>query len=635
MAYDKVVDSAVLDAGLTAIADAIRAKGGASGNLTFPSDMANAIAAIQTGAETSEHTWDQIPTAVKNFLDNVTYDPGDYSTTQIADYAPATADVNNTYPVGQTVETENGILDRNGYKIAVSSGNTTLYNDIPNQFTEYVNRNNGAVSNVGTLKPTGALRQIKCNTSNVRDLGGWACDGGTVKYGKLFRGGEFQTADLDVFINQLGIRHELNLRGTSEADSEITILRDYVEYTCPEQYVWYTIQDSYKETWKEILRCVFDSVTRNEPVYFHCSAGADRTGTVACILEAILGMSQSDIDKDYELTCFASGVSTDTAARRRNESEWSGLITQINNLSGDTFRDKVIGWIATMGFTADEINAYRAAMIDGTPDAITLNTETYAVTNTLTNVETDNDATTAAQYQPYNAEITVPAGYAIESVKITMGGTDVTAEVFKGNRTNLNSRVTWNLTGCTSGRPSNAAMLGQSYVAFITAEEGYTLNGASVTITMGGIDMAQYYSDGKIAIPNVTGDLVITISAVESAQETLPITWLNGYNCTYSVGSACTVSAADSYIITEEMPVEYGKSYTFADWACPSASAAYKWVGVDTNGIVTETQDTKPGAVMVYTGTWTPTNQSTVGVRIRGYASAADSLTAITELVVS
>ena len=49
MAYDKMVDSAVLDAGLKQIADAIRAKGGTSDNLAFPAAMADAIAAIESG----------------------------------------------------------------------------------------------------------------------------------------------------------------------------------------------------------------------------------------------------------------------------------------------------------------------------------------------------------------------------------------------------------------------------------------------------------------------------------------------------------------------------------------------------------------------------------------------------------
>lgn len=49
MAYDKVVDSAVLDAGLKQIADAIREKGGTSDSLAFPTAMADAIAAIEAG----------------------------------------------------------------------------------------------------------------------------------------------------------------------------------------------------------------------------------------------------------------------------------------------------------------------------------------------------------------------------------------------------------------------------------------------------------------------------------------------------------------------------------------------------------------------------------------------------------
>ena len=46
MAYDKVVDSAALEANLTAIADAIREKGGTTDTIAF-SAMADAIAAIK------------------------------------------------------------------------------------------------------------------------------------------------------------------------------------------------------------------------------------------------------------------------------------------------------------------------------------------------------------------------------------------------------------------------------------------------------------------------------------------------------------------------------------------------------------------------------------------------------------
>lgn len=49
MAFDKVVDSAVLESGLTSIANAIREKAGTSDALAFPAGFAEAIAAIEAG----------------------------------------------------------------------------------------------------------------------------------------------------------------------------------------------------------------------------------------------------------------------------------------------------------------------------------------------------------------------------------------------------------------------------------------------------------------------------------------------------------------------------------------------------------------------------------------------------------
>ena len=48
MAYDKVVDSAFLEAGLTLVGDSIRAKGGTSAKLEFPNGMKAAVDAIDT-----------------------------------------------------------------------------------------------------------------------------------------------------------------------------------------------------------------------------------------------------------------------------------------------------------------------------------------------------------------------------------------------------------------------------------------------------------------------------------------------------------------------------------------------------------------------------------------------------------
>lgn len=478
---------------LDSLAQHINTKAGTTGAKTI-AQMQAAVDGISTKMSV---TWHQCPEAVRNYLANVTYDPSDYSNSQIANYAPATPVASNTKPIGKTV------------------GGVTYYNEVPNAETPF-----SADSAAGTLKPLDALRWINTpRAPNVRDLGGWACDGGTIKYGLLYRGGEVTSEDRSVLVGQLGIRHDLDLRGTAEANLASSPLGSDVYYTCAPQYAWYALTPV--ETWVINLRTVFDAVTHGEPVYFHCLVGADRTGTFACVIEALLGVSQSDIDKDYELTCFYTGTSTDALARRRNESEWIGLINQINALPGSTFRDKVVGWVATLGFTAAEINAFRAAMIDGTPETVMPSVNTYTVTNTLTNATSDNSAASATEYQPYTAKIAPANGYVISSVQVKMGGADVTGSVWRGTQTVLRHKVTVGLTHCTSDNSRTSVIDGQGYAATLAAELGYTLEGATISITMGGVDVSTFYKDGVIAIPNVTGDLVITVTAVKQAQENM------------------------------------------------------------------------------------------------------------------
>lgn len=469
------------------IAAAIREKNGTATKYKV-AEMADAVRAI-TGAE--KVAWHQCPEAVRNYLNSVTYDPSDYSTSQIANYAPATALAANYRPIGKTL------------------GGKTYYNEVPGIETPFASG-----EKAGTLKPIDPLRWIQTRTWNVRDLGGWACDGGTVKYGKLFRGGYVTSADRAVLVEQLSIQHELDLRGANEGGLMVSPLGDDVRYTCATAYAWYSLTP--EDAWRINLRCIFDAVTHGQPVYFHCAAGADRTATLACVLEGLLGMSQSDIDKDYELTTFYSGSDTDANARRRNESEWKGLISAINAKSGNTFRDKCITFAAELGFTAAEINDYRKAMIDGTPSTVTPSISTFTVTNAIEGATSDNAATEVTQYQPYEAAISAQNGKTISSVSIKMGGVDITAEVWRGDETELYHKVTFNLGNCFTDSTQLRVIDGQSFGANISPDAGYELDGAIASITMGGKDVSIYYSGGKIAIPRVTGNLVITISAVES-----------------------------------------------------------------------------------------------------------------------
>ena len=393
MAIKKIDDSL-----LTNIADAIRAKNGSSDTYTV-SQMSDAICDINT----VEHIeWHQCPELPRNFISEVTYDPSDYTVSQITDYAPATPVSSNTKPIEQTVD------------------GVAYCNEIPNEGTPFSSTNIA-----GTIKPLDRVRWINSSTDNVRDLGGWVCDGGTVKYGILFRGGECKEADKSLMVDDIGIRVELNLRGNEPYTGND---RNYslwgIKFIKPSKYAWYSLVNT--SLWQELLSAVFEHASYGIPIYFHCSAGADRTGTLACVLEALLGVSQSDIDKDYELTCFYTGTSTDQQARRRNESDWQGLINQIDAMEGTSFSDKVIQWAGRLGFTAKQINQFRHAMINGNPTDVVVAADTVTVTTNLTNCTFDG-LPTAVRGEPYSATITPNDGTTLQSVTYAMSGVEYTS----------------------------------------------------------------------------------------------------------------------------------------------------------------------------------------------------------------
>lgn len=496
------------------IAAAIREKNGTATKYKV-AEMGAAVRAL-SGSEAVE--WHQCPEAVRNYLANVTYDPSDYSTSQIANYAPATAIVSNYKPIGQ------------------AAGGVTHYNEVPNVLTPFASG-----GKAGTLKPLDALRWIRTRDSsaeawNVRDLGGWACDGGTVKYGLLIRGGCISAADRAVLVGQFGVQHEIDLRGKEGRDPSDG---DVATESPLGGDVWFTIADkaaSYAltpvETWQLYLHCVIDAVTHREPVYFHCTAGADRTGTLACVLEGLLGMSQSDIDKDYELTTFYSGSGTDALARRRNESEWKRLISAINAVSGDTFRDKCVHFaVGACGMSMADINAFRAAMTNGTPEML----HWYqTITKNLTGCTISNAAAQVDYGEAYTATIAPESGKTITSVVVKMGGVDITATAYSAGSGAINIAkvtgsvtitaaasvpsvtytITRNLANCASSNTADTVAEGAAYTTTLSPTGTFKKLG-TITVTMGGTDIsASAVSGSVVTIEKVTGDITITCSAV-------------------------------------------------------------------------------------------------------------------------
>lgn len=111
-----------------------------------------------------------------------------------------------------------------------------------------------------------------------------------------------------------------------------------------------------------------------------------------------------------------------------------------------------------------------------------------------------------AQTIAFKAGVTTPLriDQMIESVsKLVIGGGSYTTY-----------KVSYNLIGCRLNNSRSSVISGQDYASFATALSGYTLTGASVIITHANSNITvAAYKNGAIVIPNVSGDITISIVA--------------------------------------------------------------------------------------------------------------------------
>ena len=325
---------------------------------------------------------------VQKYLEEVTYKGIKDETTKILGYpggGPGEADIPPTHTITWTSDATAGALTlkvwesdwSREYSLPAGTSKQDITNMVPGREYHYqvTAASGGKTVAEGSFKTKGLLHQVYFETKgrNARDLGGWKGLGGkTLAFRKLYRGGAIHGSRTNstgkAEFRAQGIRAELDLREASDVPSK-SPMGDDIAFFAPGFDSGYNhmIRDN-KPKVKETFCFVVQCLRENKPVYFHCSAGRDRTGTLAVLLEGALGVSESDMAKDYELTYFApedwsmyNGGYNHIINTYSFQSIYETIFKETDS---GTYQERIVKYLLQIGVPQKDIDDLRSIMLE-------------------------------------------------------------------------------------------------------------------------------------------------------------------------------------------------------------------------------------------------------------------------------
>lgn len=157
----------------------------------------------------------------------------------------------------------------------------------------------------------------------------------------------------------LGVRSDIDLRSDGEC---------YGMKGSPagDKVKWFHISSSCyngmstpqgRESFAKVFKVFLEK--QNYPIVFHCIAGQDRTGAVAFIINALLGVEEEELYLDWEATGFWNPYVGFSHAKFFNL-----LVKVFDDYPGKTINERVEQYVLSLGFSQEDIAKLRTIMLE-------------------------------------------------------------------------------------------------------------------------------------------------------------------------------------------------------------------------------------------------------------------------------
>ena len=232
------------------------------------------------------------------------------------------------------------------------------------------------------------LRWISAGTVyNMRDIGGWTTiDNKTIKYELIYRGGqlaldqEFEKSSMNEYsfkvFDYLGMKTEIELRGEKPHDyNQFNELEKVISVNGGNYMGMFSLNDKTKQNYRDVFSALSDK--SNYPFYFHCSWGADRTGSLGFLINGVLGVPLEQLVEDFEMTSFSY-----SGSRTRYNTDFMEMYEAFmtNYSNGGTLQDAIKNYLINyVGVKEEHINSLKSIMLSDDSSSLTRHKVTYII----------------------------------------------------------------------------------------------------------------------------------------------------------------------------------------------------------------------------------------------------------------